>query len=58
MYKEFERDVLRMSAVLRAFGLEPNSKVILDLDHNYYELVLAYALLYLGSTMVPVNGRN
>lgn len=58
MYKEFERDVLRMSAVLRAFGVEPNSKVILDLEHTYYELVLVYALMYLGSTMVPVNGRN
>jgi len=44
--------------VLRSFGLEPNSKVILDMDHTYYELVLVYALLYLGSTMVPVNGRN
>ena len=44
--------------MLRSFGLEPNSKVILDMDHTYYELVLVYALLYLGSTMVPVNGRN
>ncbi len=57
-YKEFERDVLRMSAVLKIFGLEPNSKVILDLEHTYYELVLVYALLYLGSTMVPVSSRN
>lgn len=57
-YKEFELDVLRMSAVLRTFGVEPNSKVILDLENTYYELVLVYALLYLGSTMVPVNSRN
>lgn len=57
-YKEFEIDVLRMSAVLRTFGVKPNSKVVFDLDHTYYEMVLVYALLYLGSTMVPVNSRN
>ena len=57
-YKIFENDVLRMAMTLRKLGIQHNSKVLLDAQHTYYELVVIYALLYLGSTMIPVNGSE